>query len=109
MPAGTCDPASRGDTWNVLSLDYLGVILTVEYGWDGVSTRATGCVGPINTVRVQNTAGASRWWHTVGKRGQPHTYEIPANTNQTFTKNQARQRGFDDNTDFEGLTITAEP
>lgn len=40
MPAGTCDPATRGEAFNVLQLSVANgdVTVTVRYGWDGPRT-----------------------------------------------------------------------
>jgi hypothetical protein len=109
MPTGTCDPATRGEASNEETLQRGTVLITVRFGWDGVSVRPN-CVGPIESVRVVNAPGNPSWWYkTEGKRGQPHSYEIPPGTDVTFNATQARQRGFDDNTDFYGLTLSPTP
>ena len=108
MPVGTCDPASRGDTWNSGQLTIDGGAVTVDYryGWDGVSVRPD-CVGPLNRVRVTNTTTDVTYYaHFKGRRGQPKVLEIPPGFVNTYNSGQLSSRGFEDNTDLEGLLIT---
>lgn len=106
MPIGTCDPATRGEASNEETLQRGTVLITVRFGWDGVSVRPD-CVGPILSVRVFNATGNPSWWYkTVGKRGQPRSYEIPPGTNVTFNAGQASSRGYDTNQDFYGLELS---
>src|SRR5690242_1299511 len=116
MPAGTCDPASRGDAYNSGELQFGPVNVKYRYGWDGVSTRETGCVGPLVqgtaqgdrwAIRVENTSPTDTWyaWFT-GRRGQPKSFQIPPGFVGSYTVQQCSQRGFTDSTDVEGLQVT---
>ena len=116
MPIGTCDPASRGDAFNSAELQFGPVNVKYRFGWDGVSTRETGCVGPLVqgtgagnrwAVAVANTSQTETWYvHFKGRRGQPKVFELPPGFSDTFTVTQLANRGFDDSTDLEDLRIT---
>lgn len=118
MPIGTCDPASRGATWNEGEQDFgapdpatgraLG-ILTYRYGWDGVSTRETGCVGPLNRVTVLNGNPETWYAHFQGRRGQWRRIDMAPGFSRTYNQSQLRNAGFEDNTDLENLTISTDP
>jgi hypothetical protein len=66
MPIGTCDPASRGDAYNSVTLEERapngsGSVLTdVRYGWDGVSVMPN-CDGPVSYLRTRNTSTMTAW------------------------------------------------
>jgi hypothetical protein len=121
MPTGTCDPATRGDAFNssTLSRGNGQVTIDVRYGWDGVSTRATGCDGPLVNgtggaanrwaVQVVNNDTVSWWVHTVGKRGLPHNYEFTPGSTTQFTVQQASNNGYDSISDFAELTLSTSP
>ena len=119
MAIGTCDPASRGDAYNSGELQFGPVNVRYRYGWDGVSTRLTGCVGPLVqgtaqgdrwAIRVENTSATETWyaWFT-GRRGQPKSFQITPGLVGTFTVQQCASRGFADSTDLEGLQVTQSP
>lgn len=122
MPIGTCDPATRGDAFNVQELSVANgdVTLTVRYGWDGVSTRETGCDGPLvngtgpasNRWAIQavnNTAGTTYYAHTVGKRGQPRVVTLDPGVTAKYTAQQAANNGFETISDLENLTLSTSP
>lgn len=109
MPLGTCDPASRGQAWNEaeLALFENTVRVIYRYGWDGVSTKETGCVGPLNRVRVINTSQTTTyyaWFYS--KKGVARSFQITPGLDQTFNSAQLRNAGFETNEDVDGLTIT---
>ena len=121
MPIGTCDPASRGDAYNVtqLAVGNGDVMVTVRYGWDGVSTRETGCDGPL----VNGTGPASNRWavsylnagqttyymHTIGRNGQARTLTLNPGASGTFTAQQAAANGYVNISDIDNLSLTTEP
>lgn len=121
MPAGTCDPATRGDAFNVQELSVANgdVTLTVRYGWDGVSTKETGCDGPLVNgtgpvanrwaIKAVNLSGTTYYAHTVGRRGQPRVVTLAAGATNTYTANQAGNNGFDTISDLYELSLTTEP
>jgi hypothetical protein len=119
MPSGTCDPATRGDPYNVqtLSMGNGQVTIDIRYGWDGVSVRPD-CDGPLVNgtgtgnvwaIRVTNNDSISWWVHTIGKRGQPHNIQFTPGSVTTFTKTQASNNGYDSISDFSDLTLTTLP
>jgi len=123
MPVGTCDPASRGDAFNSLTLSMGNGNVTVEvrYGWDGVSTRDTGsgCDGPLVNgtgvqsnrwaIRVTNNDTISWYVRTIGRRGQPHNIEFTPGSVTTYTATQASNAGYDSFSDFAELTLSTSP
>ena len=120
QPSGTCDPASRDAPYNleVLSVGNGQVTVEVRYGWDGVSTFATGCDGPLVNgtgtgnvwaIRVTNNDSISWWVHTIGRRGQAHNIQFTPGSVTTYTKNQASNNGYDSISDFDELTLTTSP
>lgn len=114
MPIGTCDPASRGDTFNSGAMEIGPILVEYRYGWDGVSVRPD-CVGPLQRLRVTNQSPfgvwpAATWYvHMKGRRGQPKVFELPPGFTDTFNQTQLTNRGFVDNTDLEDLLITDSP
>lgn len=124
MAIGTCDPASRGEAFNLLTLAMGNgnVTVNVRYGWDGVSTKETGCNGPLYQPPNQPGNQADRWaiqvvnndsisWYvrTIGKKGQPRNVEFFPGETRTFTVTQATNAGYADITDFENLTLSTSP
>lgn len=115
MPAGTCDPASRGQVFNSGEMQIGPILVEYRYGWDGESTRETGCVGPLQRIRVTNQSPIGVWpaqtWyvHLKGRRGQPKVFELPAGFTDTFNAAALATRGLLDNTDLEDLNITDSP
>lgn len=113
MPVGTCDPASRGDSYNEGSLAIEGVVVTYRYGWDGTSTRDVepGCVGPLLYLSGTNTSTTTTYYaHFQGRRGTWRRVELAPG--QTVTEDRPQrlsQQGFATNQDVEGLYITADP
>jgi hypothetical protein len=95
------------------------VTVDVRYGWDGVSTKETGCDGPL----VQGTGGAANRWairvvnndtatwylHTVGKRGQPRNLPFAAGSTSTYTVAQAASAGYETASDIADITLTTSP
>lgn len=119
MPAGTCDPASRGDAYNSAALSIDNGAVTVEYrfGWDGVSTRETGCVGPLVAgpvgdrwaMRVTNTTTTTYYAHFLGRRGRPRVVTLDPETTRTWLPAALRVAGFEDSSDAQGMLITRSP
>ena len=110
MPIGTCDPASRGDQFNV-GQETFGTdgLITYRYGWDGVSTMDTGCVGPLQDVTCVNNNPQTWYAHFQGRKGTWKSVTMAPGFNQTYNRNQLRQQGFNDSSDLEGLYLTTDP
>lgn len=106
MPIGTCDPATRGDAYNSFELVINGVAIWGRYGWDGVSTRETGCDGPLIRIWARNDAPTVKYAWFEGRRGQPKSIQIPVGYDGSLSAAQLAQRGFESKQDIEGLTIT---
>lgn len=110
MPEGNCDPASRGLTVNYgrFEVDNGNVVIEYEYGWDGVSQRPD-CIGPLERVWGRNTSGLMYYVHFQGRRGTWRRVDLAPGATPSYTRQQLRQQGFEDNTDLEGLYITTDP
>lgn len=108
MAIGTCDPASRGDTFNSGELVQGDVSVSYRYGWDGTSVRPE-CVGPLIRVRVVNNSATVTWYaHFQGRRGQWRRLDMPPGFTNTYGTQALTNAGFVDNTDLEGLYITTD-
>lgn len=76
MPLGTCDPASRGETYNQQTLevelpDGSGhVLIDVRFGDNGTSTFPD-CDGPIRSLWTRNTGDATAWALLPNKKKAP--------------------------------------
>lgn len=121
MPAGTCDPASRFEPFNILQLAVGNddVFVTIRYGWDGVSTKETGCDGPLVNgtgpasnrwaVSYRNSGPTTYYMHTVGRNGQSRSFQINPGQSGTFTAAQAAARGYVNRSDCDALELTTTP
>lgn len=120
MPAGTCDPATRGDAFNVMQLAVGNgdVMVTIRYGWDGTSTRETGCDGPLVNgtgsgnvwaVSYLNAGQATYYMHTIGRNGQARSLRINPGASGTLTKAQAASQGYVNVSDCDDLSLTTTP
>lgn len=119
-PPGSCDPASRGDAYNVTEMAVANGLVDIiaRYGWDGVSTRETGCDGPfVNgtgagnkwAIQVTNNDTVSWFVNTVGKRGQPRHLELLPGVVNQYTATQAANNGYQTISDLDTLSITQTP
>lgn len=111
MPEGTCDPASRGDTWNVTetAVDNGAVLITIRWGWDGVSVRPD-CDGPIQDIRVVNTSTTTYYANLPAKRRGDRNIAIPPGTDQTISnKGTLRSLGLENHSDVVGVQLFPEP
>lgn len=114
MPAGTCDPASRGMAYNegTYAVDNGAVVVTYRYGWDGTSTidSDTGCVGPMLLLSGSNRSAVTYYAHFQGRKGTWRRVQLNPGQTVTYDKTgQLKQAGFNDNTDLDGLRITTDP
>ena len=106
---GSCDPASRGDTWNTMEEDIGPVRIVAQYGWDGVST-APNCDGPLNSVQGVNTSATDTWYaHFLGRANTPHTLTLAPGFNKTYNSSQLGRQGFNSYSDLVDLIINKNP
>jgi hypothetical protein len=90
MPSGTCDPATRGEASNQITLeeplpDGSGVVvIDVHYGWDGSSVMPN-CDGPIQSIRTRNTGTQTTWCVLPDKKKPPLWVKIDPGTDVTIT------------------------
>lgn len=88
MPVGTCDPASRGDAYNEVDLEYPlpdstgSVLAEIRYGWDGRSVKPD-CDGPISLIHTRNTGQSPAWVLLPGKKKPPLWVQIDPGTDVT--------------------------
>lgn len=115
MPIGTCDPASRGngETYNEFAIelplpDRSGyVLIDCRYTWDGTSTRATGCDGPVIFLRTRNTGTSTAWAMLPDKKKAPLWVQVDPGTDVTITqKGQLANLGVSSATDVQSVTFS---
>lgn len=108
MPAGTCDPATRGAAFNEFEVDWFGgaVLVRGRYGWDGVSVKPD-CDGPLTQITGINTTPATTYFAWFkGKDGTARSITMAPGFNQTITNPQLRNQGFRNYSDVDGITVT---
>lgn len=110
MPAGTCDPASRGEQWNTdeMAVDNGNVVVTIRWDWDGVSVRPD-CDGPLIDVHVVNHSLVTYYANLPGKKKGARNIAIPPGTDTTYSRNQLRQVGLDNYVDVVGVQLHTDP
>jgi hypothetical protein len=115
MPIGTCDPASRGrgETYNEFAMevplpDGSGyVLIDCRYTWDGTSTRATGCDGPVIFLRTRNTGASTAWAMLPDKKKAPLWVQLDPGTDVTVTqKGQLANLGLSNSKDVETVQFS---
>lgn len=90
MPSGTCDPASRGETSNQITIEQPlpdgsgSVLVDVRFGWDGVSAMPN-CDGPIKSIHTQNTGAMTAWAILPDKKKPPLWVQLDPGTDVTVT------------------------
>lgn len=111
MPIGTCDPATRGEAYNEVALEYPlpnrsgSVLAEIRYEWDGVSVRPD-CDGPIIYLRTRNTGTQTAWALMPMKRKPPKWVQIDPGTDITITSTgQFKQLGLDNISDVGAINI----
>lgn len=89
-PSGTCDPATRGQTYNQVTLEIPlpngsgSVLIDSRFGWDGTSVRPN-CDGPTQSIRTRNTGTQSAWAVLPDKKKAPHWVQIDPGTDVTVS------------------------
>lgn len=110
MPIGTCDPATRGETWNAwtYSIDNNACWAHVRWTWDGTSVMPN-CNGPVLDIRVVNTSGLTYYCNLPNKTRGRTNMEIPPGTDETLSGNWLRQNGLETYQETLGPTISLIP
>lgn len=112
MPIGTCDPASRGEAFNtdlieVRSDDGGHVLVEYHWTWDGVSTRATGCDGPVIYIRTRNDGTTPAWALLPDKkRGDPWIAIPPGTDVITTAQGQINNLGLSNASDMQRARVS---
>ena len=110
MPNGTCDPATRGDAFNIMELaagSNASVVVTVRYGWNGTSVKPN-CDGPVKDLRVRNTGAATHWALLPAKKNGDLWVAIPAGTDSTISSpGQLANLGLSNYSDVAGVQVTS--
>ena len=111
MASGTCNPASRGDTFNSVTIEehapnFSGSILVdVKFGWDSVSIRPD-CDGPVASIRLRNTSTQTAWADLPNKKRGNRWVAINPGTDATTSQaNQLRNLGLENYADVLGVAI----
>lgn len=110
MPEGTCDPASRGDLFNVTETAEFGgdILITIRWGWDGVSVRPD-CDGPVQDIRVRNVSQITYYANLPNKKRGTRNIAIPPGTDTTLSGGQLKQAGLDNYSDTLGVGLHTQP
>lgn len=109
MPEGTCDPATRGAEYNEIEMETFGVTVYGRYGWDGVSTKETGCDGPVSLVRATNANVADTWYvHFQGQSNTWRTITLAPGETREIVQPELTQLGLDSYADLRGLYVSDE-
>lgn len=108
---GTCDPATRGMAYNEMQQVEGPVEVYVRYGWDGVSTRETGCDGPVLLLRGTNTSATETWYgHFQGRKGTWVLVTLaPGQVVQVTSSGTLKQMALSNRSDLDGLYIDNSP
>ena len=91
MPAGTCDPASRGDASNQMAYEIPApdgsgsVLVDIRYGWDGTSTMPN-CDGPVISIFTRNNSAMTAYAALPNKKKPPLYVRIDPGTDVTITQ-----------------------
>ncbi len=112
MPIGTCDPATRGQAYNAVTLEKPApngsgsVLIDIHFGWDGVSVRPN-CNGPVSYLRARNTSNMSAWaLLPMKKRGSKWVQADPGTDVTTTAAGQLSNLGLSSYQDVLGVDIT---
>lgn len=111
MPEGTCDPASRGDEFNVTETAEGGgdVLITIRWGWDGVSVRPD-CDGPVRDIHVRNVSQTTYYANLPNKKKGNRNIEIPPGTDVVISgTGQLKQYGLENYSDCIGVQLHTDP
>lgn len=111
MPEGTCDPATRGETFNTVTLEQPlpdgsgSVLVDVRFGWDGVSVRPD-CDGPVQSIRTRNTGSMPAWaLLSAKKRGDPWVRIDPGTDATVSGQGALRNLGLSNYSDVGAVTL----
>ena len=111
MPTGTCDPASRGEPYNTVTLEMPApngtgsVLIDIRYGWDGVSVRPN-CNGPVSRLRTRNTSTQPAWALLPLKKRGDTWVQIAPGTDVTVTAaGQLSNLGLSTYADVQGVDM----
>jgi hypothetical protein len=109
MPSGTCDPASRGDSYNQTAYEVPApngsgsVLVDCRYGWDGTSVMPN-CDGPIQSIRTRNTSDMAAWANLPNKKKPPTWVQIDPGTDITISaKGQLSNLGLTNASDLDAV------
>lgn len=99
---GQCDPGPG--QFNLQTLGDSEIVVTVRYGWDGVSLFPD-CDGPIQDVRLQNVGTRTRTLSIPAGR-KLKSRDILPGTDVTFTGAQLAQIGLETAADLADMTLS---
>lgn len=108
MGIGTCDPASRGQSFNELAQQDGPIFFVCRFGWDLVSERPN-CDGPISFLQVKNTGAVTWYAHLPNKKKGDPWVEIPPGTDTTINAGTRNQLGLENYSDVAGVGLGPTP
>lgn len=103
MDEPTCNPSP--DTFNteIIAKGNGLVIITMNYGWDGVSVFPN-CAGPIISARIQNM-GPDTWMLRLPNGKQSKNNPVVPGTDATLTGSQLTALGVTQLADIRDMTL----
>jgi len=109
---GTCDPATRGGTFDAVTVtatapNKSGVVtVDIRWTWDGTSVRPS-CAGPVTRLLQTNTSNQNAWINLPNKAtGNKWMLISPgANSTTTNTTQLATMLGTRNYSTVRGLSI----
>lgn len=111
MASGTCDPASRGDAFNAVTIEKPlpngsgSVLVDCHFGWNGTSLRPN-CDGPVSFLRTRNNGTQTAWANLPGKKKPPLWVPIDPGTDVTITSpGQLSNLGLTNYSDVAGVDL----
>lgn len=103
--AKNVDCSSAPDAFHNVTLESAGVLVDVQWQWDGVSVRPD-CDGPVQSMRVRNTNSTDRWAFLPNTKVGPRSVQIPAGTDRTLNKGQCNNAGLSTFSDARDVLVT---
>jgi len=108
---GTCDPATRGDSFNSVTIEEHApnlsgsILVDVKYGWDGVSVKPS-CDGPVSSIRLRNTSTQTAWANLPNKK-KGNLWQVinPGTDVTTSNQGQLNNLGLSNYSDVAAVTV----
>jgi hypothetical protein len=106
MGNANCDPASRGEAHNQVTLQKGPVLVDIIWDWDGTSVYPN-CDGPVRSLHTTNTSSSTVWAVLPNKKKAPQWVQIDPGTDVTTTAaGQLSNLGLSNYSDVAGVGIS---